>query len=66
MTAHAAMHRAYAAWRKTQAQFEFVLDETVASLPDGLVEHHSSPVGAEPCYGPLVGPAAAPPAQVIA
>lgn len=67
MTAQAAMHRAYAAWRNTQAQLELVLDETAETLPGGLVEHQRSPAGAEPCCGPLSGrsdgdPVAAPPA----
>jgi len=66
VTAQAAMHRAYAAWRNTQAQLELVLDETAETLPGGLVEHQRSPAGAEPCCGPSLGltgsPAAAPPA----
>lgn len=68
MTAQAAMHRAYAAWRNTQAQLELelVLDETAETLPGCLVEHQRSPAGAEPCCGPSLGltgsPAAAPPA----
>lgn len=57
MTAQAAMHRAYAAWRNTQAQLELelVLDETAETLPGGLVEHQRSPAGAEPCCDPLAG-----------